>query len=168
MLGRYLLVGLLQPFFDIRLNLINIPEIVQERGILLRNVATRSTGETQDKVTLIVKTPDGVHEIEGIISHGDQPRILGMDGYRMDMVPGGPMLLVMNDDQPGVIGLVGTTLGQQKVNIADMTLSRRDKKALMVLKIDEPAPQSAIDALMKHCPPIRMVKAVTLEKVKKN
>ena len=43
MLGRYLLVGLLQPFFDIRLNLINIPEIAQERGILLRNVATRSS-----------------------------------------------------------------------------------------------------------------------------
>jgi D-3-phosphoglycerate dehydrogenase len=167
MLGRYLLVGLLQPFFDIRLNLINIPEIAQERGILLRNVATRSSGDTQDKVTLIVKTPSGYHEIEGIVAHGDVPRILGIDGYRMDMVPGGPMLLILNEDQPGVIGLVGTTLGQQCVNIADMTLSRQNKSALMVLKIDEPAPQAAIDALMQHSPPIKMVKAVNLEAVRK-
>lgn len=166
MLGRYLLVGLLQPFFDIRLNLINIPEIAQERGIMLRNVATRSSADDQDKVTLIVKTPSGYHEIEGVLGQNGLPRILGIDSYRMDMIPGGPMLLILNDDQPGVIGLVGTTLGQQCVNIADMTLSRQNKHALMVLKIDEPAPQSAIDALMKHSPPIQMVKAVTLAPVK--
>ena len=118
-------------------------------------------------MTLIVKTPGGYHEIEGIMAHNDVPRILGIDGYRMDMVPGGPMLLILNEDQPGVIGLVGTTLGQQCVNIADMTLSRQNKKALMVLKIDEPAPQAAIDALMQQSPPIRMVKAVNLEAVKK-
>ncbi len=162
MLGRYLLVGLLQPFFDIRLNLINIPEIAQERGILLRNVSTRSSSEEPDRLTLIVKTPSAFHEIEGMVGHGEIPRILGIDGYRMDMIPGGSMLLILNEDQPGVIGLVGTTMGEQKVNIADMTLSRQDKKALMVLKIDAPAPQSAIDALMRHSPPIRMVKAVTL------
>jgi D-3-phosphoglycerate dehydrogenase len=163
MLGRYLLVGLLQPFFDIRLNLINIPDIAQERGIVMRTLATRSGPEDQDKVTLIVRTPSGQHEIEGSVAHDGQPRILGIDGYRMDMVPAGSMLLIQNDDQPGVIGLVGTTLGQQQVNIADMTLSRHQKKALMVLKIDEPAPPSAIGALMKHSPPIRLVKAVNLE-----
>lgn len=167
MLGRYLLVGLLQPFFDIRLNLINIPEIAHDRGILLRNVATRSSSDGQDRVTLIVKTPSAFHEIEGIVGHNDVPRILGIDGYRMDMVPGGPMLIILNDDQPGVIGLVGTTLSEQNVNIADMTLSRQDNKALMVLKIDEPAPQSAIDALMKHSPPLRMVKGLTLAPIVK-
>lgn len=167
MLGRYLLVGLLQPFFDIRLNLINIPEIAQERGIMLRNVATRSSSDGQDRVTLIVKTPSAFHEIEGMVAHNDVPRILGIDGYRMDMVPGGPMLLILNDDKPGVIGLVGMTLGEQCVNIADMTLSRQENKALMVLKVDAPAPQSAIDALMHHSPPIRMVKSVTLEPIRK-
>jgi len=166
MLSRYLLVGLLQPFFDTRLNLINIADIAQERGIVMRTVATRSGPEDQDKVTLTVKTPSGQHEIEGSVAPNGQPRILAIDGYRMDMLPAGSMLLIQNDDQPGVIGLVGTTLGQQKVNIADMTLSRQDKKALMVLKIDEPAPPSAIDALMKHSPPIRLVKAVNLEAAK--
>ncbi len=167
MLGRYLLVGLLQPFFDIRLNLINIPEIAQERGIILRNVATRSSGDGSDRVTLIVKTPSAFHEIEGIIGHGMQPRIVRIDGYRMDMIPDGPMLLILNDDQPGVIGLVGTTLGEQKVNIADMTLGRQETKAMMVLNIDEPAPQAAIDALLRHSPPIRMVKAVNLAPIRK-
>jgi len=165
MLGRYLLVGLLQQFFDTRLNIINIPEFAQQRGIVIRNVATRAAGDGQDRISLTVKSRDGTHEIEGVVAQDQTPRILAIDGYRMDMIPEGEMLLIQNDDQPGVIGLVGTTLGQHSVNIADMTLSRQDAHAMMVLKIDEPAPQKAIDALMQHSPPIRLVRTISLPPV---
>jgi len=165
MLGRYVLMGLLQPFFDTRLNIVNVPEFAQQRGIVVRNVATRGSTDGADILTITVKSKGVVHEIEGTIGQNGTPRILSIDGYRMDMVPEGQMLVIMNDDRPGVIGLVGTTLGQHKVNIADMTLSRQQDKALMVLKLDEPAPAEAIDALAKQSPPIRLVRTVWLPPV---
>jgi len=165
MLGRYVLMGLLQPFFDTRLNIVNVPEFTQQRGIVVRNVATRGSTDGADILTITVKSKGVVHEIEGTVGQNGTPRILSIDGYRMDMVPEGQMLVIMNDDRPGVIGLVGTTLGQHKVNIADMTLSRQQDKALMVLKLDEPAPAEAIDALAKQSPPIRLVRTVWLPPV---
>ena len=83
----------------------------------------------------------------------------------MDMIPEGAMVLIFNDDKPGVIGLVGSTFGDHGVNIADMTLSRQHDRALMVLKVDEPAPKEAIEALAGNKPPIRMVKTVELTPV---
>jgi D-3-phosphoglycerate dehydrogenase len=74
-----------------------------------------------------------------------RPRVVEINGYHMDMVPAGPMCLIQNDDTPGMIGTVGTTLGDAGVNIADMSISRRDNPdgsgatALMILKTDAPA-----------------------------
>jgi len=65
-----------------------------------------------------------------------RPRIIEINGYHMDMVPAGQMLLLQNEDRPGMIGLVGSVFGEAGVNIADMTISRRDQTALMLLKLD--------------------------------
>ncbi|MEI7768182.1 MAG: ACT domain-containing protein, partial [Phycisphaerae bacterium] len=79
----------------------------------------------------------------------------------MDMVPEGPMLLIVNHDRPGMIGLVGTTLGELGINIADMTLSRKGEKALMVLKTDSlPSPET-VDKLRKT-PNLEVVRVLEL------
>ena len=71
----------------------------------------------------------------------------------MDMVPAGHMAIIQNDDRPGMIGLVGAEFGKANVNIADMTISRRENAdgsgatALMLLKLDEAASYELHDAL---------------------
>ncbi len=84
----------------------------------------------------------------------------------MDMIPAGDMILLQNDDRPGMIGIVGTRFGESQVNIADMTISRRANPdgtatALMVLRIDGPAPDDLFDAL-KQSKGILKVAPITL------
>jgi hypothetical protein len=68
------------------------------------------------------------HRILGTVYADGLPRVLRVDGYQMDMVPEGHMVLIQNKDQPGVIGTVGTTFGDASVNIADMVISREIDK----------------------------------------
>jgi D-3-phosphoglycerate dehydrogenase len=79
----------------------------------------------------------------------------------MDMLPSGDMVLLLNEDRPGMIGMVGTEFGAEKVNIADMSISRRDDTAMMLLKIDAEAPKSLLDRLRTR-PGILKVAAVKL------
>ncbi len=161
-LCRQLLVSLLTPHFATRLNLINIEDAVRGRGIEVTHGAHTGPEAISDTLRLEVDGKAGDHGIEGTVFDNGSPRVLAVDGYRMDMVPAGTMVLIFNNDQPGVIGLVGTTFGDHGVNIADMTLARRDDRALMVLKIDGPVPDDAVQALAARTPPICMVRTVTL------
>ena len=86
----------------------------------------------------------------------------------MDMIPAGPMVLIVNQDRPGVIGLVGTTFGKLDVNIADMTISRRTAdhpgtaaKALMVLKLDS-QPSAECLSVLKSESALEVVKSINL------
>jgi D-3-phosphoglycerate dehydrogenase len=80
----------------------------------------------------------------------------------MNLVPEGEMVLIFNDDRPGVIGLVGTILGDHRINIADMMLSRQKNAALMVLKLDAPMPPEVLQQLESQQQTIRKVLPVTL------
>jgi len=161
-LARQIMIELLSPQLTARPNLINVENAAKERGIGIGHANTSRSETFTDNVVAKVETKSGPHSVEGTVFLDGLPRILAIDNYRMDMVPAGSMIIVHNHDEPGVIGLVGTTLAQHKVNIADMALSRQNDTALMVLKIDEPAPQSAIDALAAKSPPIKLVRTVTL------
>jgi D-3-phosphoglycerate dehydrogenase len=161
-LARHCLIELLSPHVDTRLNVINVEPFARERGIELSHAASSGPEGELDKILLSVRDGEIEHAVEGTVFGDGLPRILAIDGYRMDIVPSGAMVLIRNDDRPGVIGLVGTTFGQYKVNIADMSLSRQAKTALMVLKLDEPAPEAAVQALRQQRPPIQLVRSVVL------
>ncbi|MFW6032546.1 MAG: ACT domain-containing protein, partial [Phycisphaeraceae bacterium] len=88
-----------------------------------------------------------VRRIVGRIYDDRRPRVVEINGYHMDMVPEGHMVLVNNEDRPGVIGLVGAELGEAGINIADMSISRRDSLALMVLKVDGDPDDSVMNRL---------------------
>ncbi|NJL30204.1 MAG: hypothetical protein HC898_00460 [Phycisphaerales bacterium] len=101
-----------------------------------------------------------------------RPRIVEINRYAMDMVPEGSMVLIQNEDRPGMIGLVGSQFGQAKVNIADMAISRRQipgqqgsATALMVLKLDEAPPATLVESLQKQ-PGILKIACVKLAGVK--
>jgi D-3-phosphoglycerate dehydrogenase / 2-oxoglutarate reductase len=159
---KQILVDLLGPVFTTRLNLINVDSFVKERGIKLEQTADLTTSAITDSVTATVKTRDGEYEVVGEIFLDGRPRIMGINGYQMNLEPEGPMVMIFNHDEPGVIGLVGTIFGTHRVNIADMMLSRKDKTALMVLKLDAAIPKAALAELESHKPPIQRVLPVTL------
>jgi D-3-phosphoglycerate dehydrogenase len=162
---RTALVQLLGRFLETPLNVINAEVVASSTGIQFSHASKSSRTQEADCITLEVKGSDYSHQIDGTVTADGLPMILNIDGYRMQMVPEGVMVLQFNDDQPGVIGLVGTLFGTYKVNIADMTLSRRDNQALMVFKIDAPPPAQVIEQLRGSCPPVRVVATVELPKI---
>jgi D-3-phosphoglycerate dehydrogenase / 2-oxoglutarate reductase len=165
LLLRTALVELLGPFLETPLNVINAELAASSTGIQTGYSTKTHRGSEVERITIEVGGTGYTHRIEGTVSSDGLPTILEVDGYRMQMVPEGVMFVQFNDDMPGVIGLVGTLFGAYKVNIADLTLSRRDGRALMVFKIDAPPPAMVMEQLKKSCPPIRFVATVDLPKI---
>ena len=161
-LSRYALVELLRPHIGEPVNLINAEAIAADRGIELKVTHVKRGEEATDRLVLTVQSGERPISVEGTVFTDNLPRVLAIDGYRMDIVPEGHMIIIRNDDEPGVIGLVGTLMGDRHVNIADMTVSRRGDTALIVLKIDAPPPQAVLDELLSRTPPIQRVRAVSL------
>lgn len=161
-LAKQVLIELLSPQLSTRLNLINVDDFAKQRGIAVEHAHSTKSATFTDNVIAVAHTRDGQHMIEGAVFQDGLPHILAIDGYRMDMVPAGPMVICHNHDEPGAIGLIGTTFAQHKVNIADMTLSRQKDMALMLLKIDAPAPDACVQALAAKKPPVYSVQTVTL------
>jgi D-3-phosphoglycerate dehydrogenase / 2-oxoglutarate reductase len=160
------LVNLLKGHFDVPLNVVNVSHVAEQRGIKVRTIKMDEDGgnggAAGPQLTLEIKGPPGAvdettpkgeetRRIVGRVYSDMRPRILEVNRYHMDMVPAGGMVLIQNEDRPGMIGLVGTEFGQAQVNIADMAISRRDLggqvTALMVLKVDSAPPESLINRL---------------------
>ena len=101
------------------------------------------------------------------LRHDDRPRqplwLIAVGAYQVEIELGDNMLVMLNDDRPGMIGRVGTLLGEQSINIANMNVSRnaRGEAAVMVLTIDSRPSQAALERLRSE-PGIRSVRAVTL------
>ncbi len=144
---RSALVGLLSPFLETALNTINAEMVAKEHNIQTSFTSRSAKKSETGNIIIEVKSSTGDHYIEGRIDTDNRPNILNIDGYKMQMVPEGIMVVLMNIDRPGVIGLVGTAFGEHNLNIADLTLSRQKDRALMVFKLDQHPPQELIDRL---------------------
>lgn len=162
LLAKQILADALTPQLNTRLNLINVDAAAQSRGIRLEHAADASVSTMTDTVSAQVKTRDGLQEVVGEVFLDGRPRIMAVNGYQMNLVPEGEMVLIFNDDRPGVIGIVGTIFGDHKINIADMMLSRQKNTALMLLKLDAPIPPEVMGALEAQKPAILKVLPVTL------
>jgi D-3-phosphoglycerate dehydrogenase len=151
------LVGLLGSGSDVPLNVISVTHEAESRGIKTRTV-TSEEAAYGPQLVMEIRGPSGAidkdthpadrtRRIVGRVYEDMRPRIVEINGYHMDMVPEGSMLLIQNEDRPGMVGMVGAELGQAEVNIADMAISRRDDTALMVLKLDGEPDGSVINRL---------------------
>lgn len=137
---------------------VNAPQIAAERGVDVRET---SMAAAQDFVNLITLRGGG-HAIAGTLTGlSGQPRLVGVDDHTIDIPPADHMLIVRNDDRPGMIGLVGQTLGEAGVNIADMHLGRSadGSAALMVLATSAAVAPEVVDQL-RAAPGIDSVHAV--------
>ncbi len=162
-LSRLLAIALLRPHRDTPINVVNIGQVLQATGIEVAET-TRSAGDGgTERVEAEVALSDGAPlRAAGTVLGDGLPRVRELAGHHMDLVPAGPMVMVFNDDRPGVIGLVGTMFGEHRVNIADMAISRLGDRAMMVLRTDSDPPVGLLEALAAARPPIREVHAVSL------
>jgi len=130
-------------------NVINAERIARERGIEVTEAKTKQVEDFQSLLTVTVS--DGDHEVEvsGTQFADDEPRIVRIQNYRVEAIPHGHVLIVRNGDEPGVIGFVGSVLGDHDVNIAGMFNSRSalGGEALTVYNLDDEPSAELIEAL---------------------
>ncbi len=132
-----------------QVNAVNAPQIAEDRGVDVTETTTHQSENFQSVITVTVGDGEDSVDVSGTLFAGDDPRIVRIDGYRVDAVPHGHMLIARNYDEPGVIGLVGTVLGEEGINIAGMYNAREaiGGEALTVYDLDEPVPDDVIDEL---------------------
>ncbi|HEV2414785.1 MAG TPA: phosphoglycerate dehydrogenase [Candidatus Dormibacteraeota bacterium] len=126
--------GLLQPFTEERINAVNARLTASNRGIKLVERRSRSHSSYAGMVT--VRMLD--HDIAGTVLMGE-PRVVRIDSFRVDLVPDGRFLVSRHEDRPGVVGMVGSILGEHDVNIASMQVGRDAPRgnAMMILAVDD-------------------------------
>ena len=96
-------------------------------------------------------TDQGERVIEGTSFGHQEARIVRIDQHHVNVKPGGYMVLLYNQDQPGMIGLVGTILGENNINIADMTVGRSEvgELAVTIINVDSPVPRDVLQHIEK-------------------
>ncbi len=162
-LRHNLIKGLLKPSLGEQVNYVNAPLLAKERGIKVSETKTVSGEEFTNLMSCKVKTDSGGLAVSGTLLSKSDLRIVKIDGYPINAVPEGYLLICRNEDKPGIIGRVGTILGEREINIAGMTLGRKKKGglAITVLNVDRVIPA---DSLLKirEIPPVKSAKLVKL------
>jgi len=130
--------GLLYPILKETVNFVNAVSLAKERGIKIKEGKSSKEEEFVNLIKLSLKTDQETRVVWGTLSGNKQARIVKIDEYYVELYPTGEMIYIENWDRPGLIGSLGTVLGQNGVNIAAMTFGR-DKpggKAISVLSVD--------------------------------
>ena len=158
-----LLKGLLQFVSADSVNYINAPTVANAMGITVSQTHGLSGSEYTNLVTCKAEWQGGERTISGTLFGGEHPRIVQVSKYHLDVEPEGTMLIMMNKDVPGVIGEVGTLMGQHGVNIAEWRLGRAEKGdlALAFINLDSDLSDDALAAL-EALPAIQKLKLVRL------
>ena len=157
------LKGLLTPILEDTVNYVNAPVIAQERGIGVDESKNRDAGDYISLITLTVQTSAGTNSAKGALFSRRDPRIIELNGYPLEVVPEGYMIVLSNVDKPGVVGNIGTLLGKQNINIARMQFGRDvpGGKVLSVISIDSPASTEILGQIRK-LPNVLSVKQIKL------
>ncbi|TWT06758.1 phosphoglycerate dehydrogenase [Planococcus sp. CPCC 101016] len=150
-LTRNMLKGMLKRHLGKHVNDVNAMYIANQKGIVVNEQKTTESKGFTSLITVEVKTAKGTRKAAGTLLNGQGARIVKVDDYLVDVVPEGHLLYVRHNDRPGVIGRVGTLLGQENVNIATMQVGRSNigGDAIMMLSIDKPAETSSLEQLAK-------------------
>jgi len=138
------LKGVFEPL-EWQVNAVNAPQIAEDRGVDVTESKTRQAEDFQSLISVTVSNDDDEVSVDGTLFAGDDPRIVRIDGYRVDAIPHGRMVITRNTDEPGVIGLIGSVMGDHDVNIAGMFNARETigGEALTVYNVDSEVPEEA-------------------------
>lgn len=138
--------GLLEPVVETRVNLVNAALLAQTHGLEISERRSRHSARHESIITIT-----GERRVAGTLLN-DESHIVQLDGNRVDFIPRGHVMLTRHRDRPGMIGRVGTLLGQADVNIASMQVARDEPRgeAIMVLTLDDPVPQDVLEKIQRE------------------
>jgi D-3-phosphoglycerate dehydrogenase len=142
-------IGLLQRHFDLPLNLVNVGVMAKERGISIDVTKNPQSADVSSSLTAKVVTDKGERTITGTIFGQSMQRIIEIDGFKVEMTPSGTVLVIFNDDKPGVIGQVGTVLGKYGINIGTMGVGQKldQQKAVLAVSLDKQPDEKVVKEL---------------------
>ena len=145
------LKGLLSSRIPDRVNYINAETLAVDLGISIEHSYTNDSGSYTNLIRTKVSGDSEPTRIAGSIFEGDHPRLVNILGYEMDLKPYGTMLFTRNKDVPGVIGSVGTLLGNANINIGGYFLSREmnEDEAFSVIRVDSKISEEILVELQK-------------------
>lgn len=157
------LKGVLMTFMEEEVNVVNAPFLTKQRGIVVNESTTRATEDYANLVSVEIVTDKGRGTVSGTIFGRQNPRIVRIDEVSLEAIPEGHILLFANRDTPGVIGRVGTILGNNGVNIAGIQLGRTAPKedAVAVLNVDQSVTEEVLEEL-RALPNLYTAKTITL------
>ncbi len=145
-LTAIVLQGLLAPLID-SVNMVNAPVIAKERNIAVSEIKHARAGDYQTLICLTVTTETRSRSVAGTLFANGRPRVVQIKGINIEAELGPHMLFITNADRPGIIGRLGTVLGEAGVNIATFHLGRSEQKgdAIALIEVDEPLDETVLD-----------------------
>ena len=156
------LKGILAPMVGENVNYVNASLIAAERGVRVVEAKASKTEEFANLLALDVRSDGEALTLQGTLSARRQPRIVKLDRYFVEASPEGYMLILKNDDQPGLIGRLGTLLGEAGVNIAGMSNGRDQPggMAITVVNVDSPVPPAVLEQVraLRHVRDAKLIK----------
>jgi D-3-phosphoglycerate dehydrogenase len=165
LLASSVVAGVLRPMLSGTVTVVNARSVAAERGIEI--VETRSS-RARDFVNLLsvkLHTTDGERWVEGTVFEPDRPRLLLVDGVDVEAPLERTLIVLRNDDQPGVIGEVGTILGRHGINIASFALGRRSGGAIGVVSVDAESQDEALARAVEELRRVKPIRDVTVVRV---
>jgi len=144
-------IGLLQKHFDMPLNMVNTPVLAKDRGISIDETKNAEAKDLASSFSAKVVTDKVTRTVAGSVFGGSLLRIIEIDGFNIEVTPQGSVLVIFNDDKPGVIGSVGTVCGKHGINICTMGVGQKpdEQKAMLAVSLDKEPDVKAIDELGK-------------------
>ncbi|HEX9880749.1 MAG TPA: phosphoglycerate dehydrogenase [Candidatus Binatia bacterium] len=145
------LKGILTPIMESSVNYVNAPLVARERGIRVVESKSSRASDFASSISVRVKAQDKEIEVEGAIFGNNNPRIVKINDSYLEAVPEGTILILRNRDVPGVVGTVGTLLGERGINIAGLELGREKagEIAISLVHVDNSIPKDLLDALRR-------------------
>jgi len=128
---------------------VNAMLIARSRGLRVTETSTTESADYASLLTAELRTDRAGSSVAGTLFHRREPRFVAIDGFSLEAVPQGFMLVFANQDVPGVVGRIGTLCGRHGINIAGMQLGRerRGGRAVSILNLDDPMPPAALDEI---------------------
>ncbi|NIA17276.1 MAG: phosphoglycerate dehydrogenase [Planctomycetes bacterium] len=142
-------IGLLQPHFDETVNMVNVGVIAKERGLSIDETKNAEAKDVASSFSAKVITNKAIRTVTGTVFSEKIMRIIEIDGFDVEMTPSGTVMIIFNDDKPGVIGCVGTVCGKYGINIGTMGVGqkRQEQKAILAVSLDAGPGEDAVKEL---------------------
>ncbi|HMA84148.1 MAG TPA: phosphoglycerate dehydrogenase [Desulfosalsimonadaceae bacterium] len=155
--------GLLDPMVPDEVNSINAPMLAKEKGIKVSETSTAESQEFTNLISAEVVTTAETYRVAGTVFGKSDSRIVRFNDFRIEIVPQGHLALIHNMDEPGAIGSIGNTLGENGINISRMQVGREasGENNIILIRTDTPINASVIEKI-QALPKVKNIRAFEL------